>query len=135
MTFLETPSPLTQLTEFEVGETFGIIASVDEDDTCSESDDVFVEVHDLDTTSLGKSCADVLVVGSPSSDLVDHVSSDSLDMLYASASCSPPSHSPECCDMLLIDSLVMLEGIEADCSESLGAFEGMTPRFILIIYT
>ena len=86
-------------------------------------------MHDLDATSLGKSCVDVLVAGSPSLDLVDHVSSDSFDMFHASPSCSPPSHSPECCDMLLIDSHVMLEGIEVDYLESLGTFKGYDPSF------
>ena len=33
MTFLDTPSPLAQSTRFEVSETFGVSASVDEDGT------------------------------------------------------------------------------------------------------
>ena len=35
--------------------------------------------------------------------------------------------SPKCCDMLLIDSHVILKGNEVDCSESLGTFRGYDP--------
>jgi len=63
MTFLDTPTPLAQSTEFEVGETFSVSASADEDDTWSESDDVSIKVHDFHETPTGTSCMDVVVVG------------------------------------------------------------------------
>jgi len=113
--------------EFEVGETFGIDAGVDEDDVCCESGNVFIEVHDLDATPLGKSCMNDMVAEPPSPDLVDHISLDSLDILHASRSCSPPSHSFEYCDMLLINSHVMLEGTEVDYYESSDTFRGYDP--------
>ena len=34
MTFPNPPFPLAQLTEFDIGETFGVSARVDKDDTC-----------------------------------------------------------------------------------------------------
>ena len=40
-------SPFAQSIEFEVGETLGISARADENDTCYESSDVFIEEHDL----------------------------------------------------------------------------------------
>ena len=78
---------------------------------------------------------DVVAAGSTSPDIVDNISPNPLDSFHASPSCSPPSPSSACCDMLLIDSHVMLEGIEVDCLESLGTFRGYDPRLILIIYT
>ena len=50
MTFPDTPSPLAQSMEFEVGETFGVSASVDEDDTYFELCHVFIEEYDLHET-------------------------------------------------------------------------------------
>ena len=37
--------------------------------------------------------------------------------------------SPKCCDMLLIDSHVILEGNEVDCYESPGTFKGYDTSF------
>jgi len=45
--------PLTQSTEFEVGETFSINVSFDDDDTYYESDNAFIEVHNFDATLVG----------------------------------------------------------------------------------
>ena len=55
MTFPDPPLPLAQPTEVEVGETFGVSGSVDEDDTCYELGNVSIEVHDLDVTFVGLS--------------------------------------------------------------------------------
>jgi len=62
MAFIDTLSPLAQSTAFEVGETFGISASVDDDDTCSGSDNVFIKEHDLDATLVGRSYVDVVIL-------------------------------------------------------------------------
>jgi len=113
--------------EFEVGETFGISASVDEDDTCFESGDVFIEEHDLDATLVGRSYVNVMVTVSTSPDLVDNISPGHLDTFHASPSCSPPFSSPEYCDMLLINSHLILKGNEVDCSEFSGTFSGCNP--------
>jgi len=94
MTYPDPPFPLTQSTKFEVGEIFYVDASVNENDICYVSEDVFIEVHDLDETLVRRSCMDVMVAVSPSLDLVDHVSPDPLDVSHAS-SCSLPSPSPE----------------------------------------
>jgi len=50
MNMLDLHLSLTQLTEFEVGETFSVNTSVDEDDISYESDNVFLEGHDFDAT-------------------------------------------------------------------------------------
>jgi len=60
MTFLDIPSPLAQSMEFEIGETFGVSANVDEDDTWSKSGDVSLEVHDFHETPTGTLCMDVV---------------------------------------------------------------------------
>jgi len=73
MTFLDTVSPLAQSTKFEVAETFGISAGVDEDDTCSESGDVFIKEHDLDATLVGRLYVDVVATVPTSPDLVDNI--------------------------------------------------------------
>jgi len=52
---------------------------------------------------------------------------NSLEIFHAFSSYSPPSHSPMCCDMLLIDPHVILEGNEVDCCKSLGTFRGYDP--------
>jgi len=52
MTFPAPPFPLAQSIKFEVGETLGIHISVDEDDTCYESDHTFIKVHDFDEGQL-----------------------------------------------------------------------------------
>ena len=62
-----------------------------------------------------------------SPDFIDNIYPNSLDTFHASSSCSPPSHSPKCCDTLLIDPYVILEGNEADCCKSLGTFRGYDP--------
>jgi len=49
------PFPLAQSTEFEVGETFTVNASVDEDDDCYDSNSVSIKVYDSIVT-----CRDVL---------------------------------------------------------------------------
>ena len=41
--------------ESKIGKTFGIDAIV-EDNLCCESSDVFIEVHDIDETLVGRSC-------------------------------------------------------------------------------
>ena len=51
---------------------------------CCESDDAFIEVHDLDETLIERSCVDVVVAVSYSPDLVDPVSLDPLDIFHAS---------------------------------------------------
>jgi len=117
--------------ELEVGETFGISTSVDEDDTWSKLGHVFIEEYDLYETLIGTSCEYVLVVGSANPDFVDNISPNPLDTFHASSSCSPPSPSPECCDMLLIDSHAILEGNEIDCSESPGTLRGYDPSIDL----
>jgi len=49
--------------ELGLGETVGVSASVDEDDTWSELGDVFIEEYDLHETPIGTSWVDVVVVG------------------------------------------------------------------------
>jgi len=55
------------------------------------------------------------------------VSTDPLDILHASPSCSLPSHSHECYDWPLVDSHVVLEGNKVDCFATLGTFRGYNP--------
>jgi len=74
MTFPDTTSPLAQSSEFEVGETFGVSARVDEDDTWFELGHVFIEEYDLHETPIGTSCVDVVGVGSANPDFVDNIS-------------------------------------------------------------
>jgi len=88
---------------------------------------VSVEVHDFHETPTGTSCVDGMAAGPTSPDFVDNISPNSLDTFHASSSCSAPSASPKCCDMLLIDSHVILEGNEVDCPETLGTFRGYSP--------
>ena len=76
------------MTRFEVGGTFDVNASVDEDDICCELGNIFIEVYDLDETPIERLCVDFVVTVSPSPDLVDHVSPDPLDIFYAFLSCS-----------------------------------------------
>jgi len=54
MTFPYPPFPLAQSTELQVGETLAISAGIDTDDTCYESGDTFIEVHDFDATIIRK---------------------------------------------------------------------------------
>jgi len=58
--------------EYEVGETLGISASVGEDDTCYESDNAFIEMHDFVATLVGRSYEDVVVTVQASLDMVDN---------------------------------------------------------------
>jgi len=51
MTLSDPSFPFAQLMEFKLGETFGISASVDEDDTCYELDDAFIKCMILMTLS------------------------------------------------------------------------------------
>jgi len=95
MTLSDPPLPLTQLTEFEVGETFSVNASVDENDICDESDNVFIKVHDFSATLVGKSYVDIVVTVPASLDMVDNISPDPLDASHVSSSCSLPPF-PEC---------------------------------------
>jgi len=110
--------------KFEVGGTFCVDASVDKGDMRCEFGDAFIEVHDLDETLVGRSCMDAVVTISPSSNLIGLVSSDPLDIFHAFPSCSLLCISPECCNMSLIDSHVVLEGNEINYYESPSTFRG-----------
>ena len=65
------PLPLAQSTEFDVGETFTVNASVDEDDACYDSDNGSIEVRDYDATPTGRSYVDVVITVPTSSIMVD----------------------------------------------------------------
>ena len=77
------PFPLAHLTEFKVGETFGVSAHVDEDDTCYESGDVSIEVHDLDATFARRPYMGTKVIVPISPDLTNHTSPNHLDTFHA----------------------------------------------------
>jgi len=62
-----------------------------------------------------------------SADLVGNISVDPVAPFHAFSSGSLPSPSPECGDMLLIDSYMILEGNGVDYLESLGTFRGYDP--------
>ena len=94
---------------------------------CCESDDAFIEVHDLDETLVDRSCVDAVVAVSYNPDLVDPISPDPLDIFHVSLSCLLPSPSPEYCDLLLIDSHAVLEGNAVDYSKSLGTCREYDP--------
>ena len=127
MTFPNQPFPLAQSIEFEVGQTFGISASVDKDGTCYESGDVSIKVPDLDATFVGRSYEDAEVIVPTSPNLVDHTSPNHLDTFHAFPTYSLPSPSPECYNMSLVEYRDMLEGNEIDCVESLSTFRGYDP--------
>ena len=55
MTLPDPPLPLAPSTGFEVGKTFTVNASVDEDDVCYDSDNDLIEVHHSDATLVGRS--------------------------------------------------------------------------------
>ena len=80
--------------EFGIGETFGVSASVDEDDTWFELGNIFIEEYDLHESPIGTSCVDVVVTRPTNSDFIDKISPNSLDTFHTSSSCSPPSPSP-----------------------------------------
>jgi len=88
MTFFDPPFPLTQSTEFEIGETFGVGANVHDNDICCESGDVFIEAQALYETSMGTSCVDFMVARPASPDLVDNISPNALDTFHAFSLCS-----------------------------------------------
>ena len=90
MTFPDPPFLLAQSTEFEVGETF----SINEDDTCYESNNVFIEVHEFDATLVGQSYVDVVVIMPASPEMVDNISPSPLNSFHASSSYSLCSLSP-----------------------------------------
>ena len=84
-------------------------------------------MYDFHETPTGTSYVDVVVAGPTSPDFIDNISLNSLNTFHASSSCSQPSHSPECFDILLIDPHVILDGNEVDCCKSLGTFRGYDP--------
>ena len=88
-----------QSTEFEVGETLGISATVDEDDTCYDLGDAFIKVYDFDATLVGRSYMDFVVTIPASPNMVDNVSPNHLDTFHAFPSYSLPSLPLQCCDM------------------------------------
>ena len=64
--------------KFEVGETFTVNASIDEDDICYDPNNVFIEVHDFDATLAGRSYVDVAITVPASPNMVDNISLDPL---------------------------------------------------------
>jgi len=74
MTFSDTSSPVAKLMEFEVGDTFGISAKADEDDTSSDLGDAFIKDHVLDAIPLGRLYVDNVATILTSPDLVDNIS-------------------------------------------------------------
>ena len=59
--------------EFEIGETFTVNASVDEDDDCYDSDSVSIEVHNAVVTHARMSYVDVVLTMPTSSVMTDDV--------------------------------------------------------------
>jgi len=125
MTLPDTPFPLAQSTEFEVGATFIVNASVDADDACYDSDSLFIEVPDSDAIVAGLSFVDVVSIVRTSFVLVANASPVPLDTPHASSLCSLPS--PECHTMPFADFHDMLQGDVLDCIDSLGIFRGYYP--------
>jgi len=80
MTVPDPPMSLAQLMEYEyeVCETFGVSTSVGEDDTCYESNNAFIEVHDFDATLVGRSYEDIMVTVPASPDTVGNISTNPL---------------------------------------------------------
>jgi len=87
MSIPDPPFPLAQLTEFEIGETFGVGASVDEYKICCELEDVFIEVDDLNETPLGKSRANVVVAVPLGLDLINYICPSPVDIFHVFHSC------------------------------------------------
>jgi len=114
---------------FEVGETLGISASVDKDDTCYESGDISIEMHDLDATFLGRSYVNCEVIVPTSPDLVHHTSLDHFNTFHAFPSCSLLSPFPKCYNMSLVEYHDMLEENGVDYVESLRALRGYDLSF------
>ena len=115
--------------EFEVGETFDISASVNEDDTCCESGDLFIRVHTPDETLRGRAYVNVVVIASSSPDVVSHVPSNPLDVFHTVPACLLPFSSLECRNMSSIDYHDMLERNVVACIEFLDIFIGYFPSF------
>ena len=133
ITFLDPPFPLPKSTEFEVWWTFDIDASVNEDNKCYESGDIFIEVHDLDETLVGRSIMDVLVIVSPSSILVDLCILNSLDISHAFPSCSLPFPSYVIYHLLIL--MLCLRGMRLTALSPYVLLKGMTHPLIVIICT
>jgi len=129
MTLPDPPPPLAQSTDFEIGETFIINASLDEDDICYESDNVFIKVHDFDMTLTGRSYVDVVITVPASPDMVDNISPNPFEAPHVSPLYSLPCHSPKCHNMSHVNFHDVLEGNMVDCVESLGNFSGYDPSF------
>jgi len=110
-----------------VGETFTVNTNVDENDVCYDSDNILIKVHDFDATHAGRSYVDVVITVLASPNMVGNTSLYPLDTLHASPSCSLPSPSPECHNLLLPEYYVMLEGKTVDYTESLSTFRGYDP--------
>jgi len=127
MTLPDQPLPLALSTDFKVGEIFSVNASVDEDNIYYESGSVFIEVRNSDATLAGMSYVDVVITVPASFDMVDNISPDPLETFHVSPSCSLPSHSHECHNLLLAEYHVIREGNEIDCMDSLGTFKGYDP--------
>jgi len=127
MIFFDPTLPLTQSTKFEVGETFSIDASVDEDDTCYKVDNSFIERHDFNATLVGRSHTNVVVTVPSCLDLVDSISPDHLDAFHASTSCSLPYLPPWCYNISYADYHDKFKENVFDCVESLGTFRGYDP--------
>jgi len=135
MTFLDTSSPLAQLKEFMVGETFGVSASVDKDDIWFELGDVFIEEYDLHETPIGTSCVDVVVAGPPNPNFVDNISPNPLDTFPASSSCSPPSPSPSIVICYLLILMPYLRGMRLTVLSPQVPLGGTIPPLLLIVST
>ena len=127
MTLPDPPFPLAQSTEFEVGATFIVNASVDVDDACCDSDSIFIEVPNSDAIVVGLSFVDVVSIVPTSFVLVANASPVPLDTPHASSLCSLPS--PECHTMPFADFHDMLQGDMSDYMDSLGTFRGYDPSF------
>jgi len=135
MTFPDPPLPLAPLTEFELGETLSVNASIDEDASCFDSNIVLIEVDDSVATPIGMSYMDVEITVLASTVMDDDVSLDPLDPPHASSLCSLPSPSPECYIMPFADLHDVLQGDMSDCMNSLVPLEGMTPPLTPIVCT
>ena len=125
--FCPTHLPLAQSTELKVGGTFSVNASVDEDDICYESDNVFIEVHDSDANPVERSYGDVVVTMVAGPDMADNISHDPIGTFHSFSSCLLPSLSLKHYNLSVIACHDMLEGNDIDCMDSLGTFRGYDP--------
>jgi len=110
MALPDPPLPLPHSMKFEIGETFTVNASVDEDDVCYDSENVLIEVHDFDATLAERSYVDVMITMPASSDMVDNISTDPLVTLHASPSCSLPSPSLSVITCYFLNIMLCLRG-------------------------